>query len=179
MHEQNPQNWWILFPPFLITCTLCCLLKVKPLSLSSTYFSFVPFVWIPLWNSSLKMVPSILREGLPKCCSLSMSFLLLIFLVLWGAVFLFFLQPSFDSVCFHYSQVIVVFFLCKRPNAFLTRQFYSSSRFSLPIFHYEHATFFNAKFHFHVRTVYSYHLYQSPEFIYISAYNFITSMYIR
>ena len=83
----------------------------------------------------------------------------------------FFHLRLFVSVHFQYSQRLVTFFFSERSD-------FSFRYFSFSTFHYEHGTFFNAKFHSYILIVYSYCLYQSPLF-FSSFCSLMTSMYMR
>ena len=71
--------------------------------------------------------------------------------------YFFFYLCLFDCVCFQYSQVRVIFLLSKYSDSFLISQFYSFCCFSLSTFHYQHGTFFQARFHSYILAVYSYY----------------------
>ena len=60
--------------------------------------------------------------------------------------FLFHLRLS-DGVCFQYYQVLVILLFSKHSDSFLFWQFYSFSYLYFSTLHYNHTTFFYAKFH--------------------------------
>ena len=75
------------------------------------------------------------------------------------------------SICrFHFRPV---------PNSVVIWSFDSVSHMSFSTFHDEHGTFFYAKFHSYVLTVYSNFVYESFQFSFIFANNLMPSMYIR
>ena len=119
-------------------------------------------------NSSEYLTRSTIQVFIPLMKLLQQSFLSRSFLILLGYSFLFFPFHLllFDGVSFQYFQILVIFFLFMYSDSLPIWQFYSLLYFSFSMFHYEHGTFFNAKFHSYILAVYSYSFFQSLRFFF-------------
>ena len=84
-----------------------------------------------------------------------------------------------DGICFQYSQEFVVFLLSERFNSFLIWHFFFFHCFFISTFHYEHDTFFYAKFDSYILAVYSYCLCQSVLLFFIFNANSLMSSWYR
>ena len=155
-------------------CYLQCgwLLDVKPYASSSTFLLFGSFVWVRLL-SILRRVLSVLLGRLPwylclwwdVCCR---AWFPDGFLFIYEKLFLFFLSSLlvwwcllsiFPSIC---NLAFIQAF-----RFFLDLAVLFFPLFVFSTFHYEHGTFFYAKFHYYILLVYSYCLYQSFQFFFI------------
>ena len=122
IHQRYLQFCRVLFLIHLLTHRVCqwLLMHVKPYASSSTFLFFGLFVWVPLL-SILRIVPSILQEGLPRYLSFDkisaaelvflklsrlsnalfclFSFFFIICLFFLGGCFFFFFFFFFISTC--------------------------------------------------------------------------------
>ena len=150
---------------------LCIVINFVVLWSICLSFSIVHFKNGPeyLTRESAQMIIPLMKFLLQSLVSRS-------FLVLLRYSFpIFFLHfILFVGVCFQYSQGLEIFLLSLCCHAFLIWSFYSFCCFSFPIFHYEHGTFFNAKCHSYILTVYSYCMYQG-----CSCFSFLVINIIR
>ena len=114
---------WRVHSLFFLTPTVRHLSVVRSYALSLAFLSSDPVVWV-LPSSILRMVPSILQGGQPRCLSLWWDFNYRIwfrevFLFFWDTLFIFFFHVHlYDGVRFQNSQVLVSFLFSERSDFF-------------------------------------------------------------